>query len=242
MAGFISLRAPSGQAFEAFLAQPERPNGRGLVLLPEVYNVNRWIRSVALRHAAQGYTVLVPDLFWRQQPGGHYEYDQPEPARAQGAQVDVDAVVGDVGTAAGALRLRLGGQAPVAALGYCLGGRLALLAAAREVVDAAVSYYGVQLERHLDELALLRRPALLHFGDRDPWVPAEVLTQVRARLLGLNGIESHVFTGAGHGFDRDGQPTFDALASQRARELSRGWLQRHLQPSTQPGTAQPSRS
>src|SRR5450830_16494 len=208
MAGFISLRAPSGQAFEAFLAQPERPNGRGLVLLPEVYNVNRWIRSVALRHAAQGYTVLVPDLFWRQQPGGHYEYDQPEPARAQGAQVDVDAVVGDVGTAAGALRLRLGGQAPVAALGYCLGGRL----------------------------------ALLDFGDRDPWVPAEVLTQVRARLLGLNGIESHVFTGAGHGFDRDGQPTFDALASQRARELSRGWLQRHLQPSTQPGAAQPSRS
>jgi len=71
-------------------------------------------------------------------------------------------VVGDVGVAAHALRQRLGGLAAVAALGYCLGGRLALLAAAREVVDAAVSYYGVQLEEHLDELARLRRPALLH--------------------------------------------------------------------------------
>ena len=228
MGRLIALSATDGRSFEAFLETPERPNGRGVVLLPEVYNVNRWVRGVAARYAAQGYTALVPDLFWRQQPGCHYEYDSPEPARAQGEAVDVDAVVTDVGIAAKALREMLSPEAGVAAVGYCLGGRLALLAGVREPIDAVVSYYGVKLDLHLDELATLRRPALLHFGDSDPWVPGEVVDAVRARLGALPNVETHVHAEAGHGFDRNGNPMYRAQAAERAWTRTLAFLEASL--------------
>lgn len=216
MGKFISLKARDGRSFDAFLETPERANGRGVVLLPEVYNVNQWVRGVAGRYAAQGYTVLIPDLFWRQAPGCHYEYDQPDAARAQGEHVDVDAVVGDIGVAAAALRAALAPEARVGVVGYCLGGRLALLAGVREPVDAVVSYYGVKLDLHLDELATLETPALLHFGDSDPWVPNDVVDAVRARLAGRKNVATHVYADAGHGFDRNGQPLYRAHAAEPA--------------------------
>ncbi|MFO1200663.1 MAG: dienelactone hydrolase family protein [Burkholderiaceae bacterium] len=216
MGHIVSLAAADARSFDAFLESPERPNGLGIVLLPEVYNVNQWVRRVAARYAREGFTVLVPDLFWRQQPGCHYEYDHPDAARAQGEHVDVDAVVRDVGTAAARLRETLGAHARVGAVGYCLGGRLALLAGTREPVDAVVSYYGVKLDQHLDELARLSRPALLHFGDADPWVPNDVVHAVQARMAGLPNAAIHVYEGAGHAFDRDGQPTYRAQAADLA--------------------------
>jgi carboxymethylenebutenolidase len=79
-----------------------------------------------------------------------------------------------------------------------------------------VSYYGVQLERHLDELAALRTPALLHFGDQDPWVPNEVVSAVSARLAGVPDVRCHVYPGAGHGFDRNGLPNHHPEAAQTA--------------------------
>lgn len=216
MGTFISLAAADGRSFEAFLETPATPNRRGVVVLPEVYNVNQWVRGVARRYADHGYTALVPDLFWRQAPGCHYDYDQPGPARAQGEAVDVDAVVGDVTVAARWLRGTLGDGARVGVVGYCLGGRLAMLAGVRAPVDAVVSYYGVQLDRHLDELAALRTPALLHFGDQDPWVPNAVVSAVSARLAGLPDVRCHVYPGAGHGFDRTGLPNHHPEAAESA--------------------------
>ena len=228
MGSFVTLQSTDGRAFEAFLETPARSNGRGVVLLPEVYNVNQWIRGVAARYANEGYTVLAPDLFWRQQPGCHYEYDRPEPARAQGEAVDVDAVVRDVGAAAAALRARLSPSAGIGVVGYCLGGRLALLAGVRETVDALVSYYGVKLELHLDELATLKKPTLLHFGDDDPWVPNTAVSAVRARLGPLPNVETHVHPQAGHGFDRNGNPMYRAQAAERAWARTRAFLEASL--------------
>ena len=228
MAQTIHLQAREGRSFEAVLELPESPNGRGLVVLPEVYNVNAWVRGVARRYAGRGYTVLVPDLFWRQQPGCHYEYDQPDAARAQGAAVDIDAVVSDVGVLAASLRDRLGAGAGIGVVGYCLGGLLAVLAGARERVDAVVSYYGVRLEEHLDELAGTPTPTLLFFGETDPWVPAEVVAQVQARIHGRPQLTSRVFTGAGHGFDRDGQPSYRQHAAEPALRDSLALFDAHL--------------
>ncbi len=209
----VSIEALDGRTFSACRADPAAPNGRGLIVLPEVYNVNQWVRGVARRHAARGYTVLVPDLFWRQRPGAHYEYDQPDPARAQGEAIDVDAVVGDIGQLARTLRRTLGDRAVVGVIGYCLGGRLAMLAGVREPVDAVVSYYGVKFDQHLDELARLDKPALFHFGGRDPWVPAETVDAVKKTLAGRANVAIHDYPQAGHGFDRNGHPPFDEAAS-----------------------------
>lgn len=214
---FILLTARDSRTFEAHVAEPAAANGVGLVILPEVYNVNAWVRGVAASYAAEGFTVLVPDLFWRQEPGVHLDYDQPDRARAQGEEIDVDGVVGDVGVAAGELRRRLGEGAPVAVIGFCLGGRLAVLAGIRERVDAVIGYYAVKLDGHLDEIGRLTTPTLLHFGETDPWVPNETVRSVGGVLADGPSLAIHVYPGTGHGFARDGYPPFNAEATQLAR-------------------------
>jgi carboxymethylenebutenolidase len=231
MSEWIPLTARDGRSFEAFLAAPEahsKGNGRGLIVLPEVYNVNRFARDVAQRYAALGYTVLVPDLFWRQSPGKHYDYDQPDAAREQGAAVDTDAVVSDVGVAAQALRERLGATATVGVIGYCLGGRLAALAGARESVDAVVSYYGVGLDGHLDELARANKPSLYLFGETDPWVPPAVIDAVQQRASGNINLEVEAYEDAGHGFDRQGFAPYHPAAAEAARARVLAFFDLHL--------------
>ncbi|MFG1372271.1 dienelactone hydrolase family protein [Xanthobacter oligotrophicus] len=214
--GFIELQSKDGYSFEAFLALPDQPNGAGLVILPEVYNVNAWVQGIATRYAKAGYTVLVPDLFWRQQPGVHLDYDQVERARAQGEAVDVDGVVGDVGQAARALRERLGEGAKVGVIGFCLGGRLALLAGIREPVDSVSAFYAVKLERHLDELPKLAVPTAIHFGATDPWVPTETVAAVQRIYAQVPHVGFHRYADTGHGFARNGYPPHVEDAAERA--------------------------
>jgi len=118
-------------------------------VLPEVYNVNFWLRGVAKDYAKEGYTGLAPDIFWRQQPDVHLGYGQPERARLQGNALDIDQVVADVGLAAARFREVSLTNIPVGVIGFCLGGRLAALAGVREDVQAIVSYYGCALRNML---------------------------------------------------------------------------------------------
>jgi carboxymethylenebutenolidase len=223
-AAFVQLSAGSGEQFEAYLATPARPNGAGLVILPEVYNVNQWVRGVADSYAANGFTVLVPDLFWRQEPHVYLDYDQPDRARAQGEGVDIDGVVSDAGQAAAFLRERLGPSAKVAVVGFCLGGRLAVLAGIREPIDAVIGYYAVKLDQHLDELSQLTKPTLLHFGETDPWVPNTTRQSVGAILATKPAVELHLYPGTGHGFARTGYPPYHAGATALARERTNALL------------------
>jgi carboxymethylenebutenolidase len=223
-ATFVQLSARTGETFEAYLATPAHANGAGLVILPEVYNVNHWVRAVADSYAADGYTVLVPDLFWRQQPGVYLDYDEPDRARAQGEEVDVDGVVSDVGQAAADLRRRLGDQAKIGVIGFCLGGRLAVLAGIRERIDAVIGYYAVKLDQHLDELPKLDKPTLLHFGETDPWVPKQTQESVGVILADRANVDLHIYAGTGHGFARNGYPPYNADATALARQRSSALL------------------
>lgn len=228
--GFIALQSRDGRSFEAFLALPDQPNGAGLVILPEVYNVNAWVRGIAARYAAAGYTVLVPDLFWRQRPGVHLDYDEAERARAQGEDVDVDGVVGDVGQAAQALRARLGPQAKVGVIGFCLGGRLALLAGIREPVDAVSAFYAVKLDRHLDELPQLAVPAVIHFGAADPWIPPETVAAVGRLYADASHVGLHHYPQTGHGFARNGYPPHVEAAAEQAHARTHALFEATLLP------------
>lgn len=223
-AAFVQIPARTGETFEAYEVTPDRPNGVGLVILPEVYNVNHWARGVADSYAADGYTVVVPDLFWRQQPGVYLDYDQPDRARAQGEEVDVDGVVSDVGQSAAWLRSRLGVDARIGVIGFCLGGRLAALAGVREKIDAVIGYYAVKLDQHLDELAQLAKPTLLHFGETDPWVPQQTKDSVGDVLAGRTNVAIHIYPDTGHGFARTGYPPYNADATAEARQRTNALL------------------
>ena len=232
MAGEIrQLEMGGGGRAEAYLARPEGDGPwPGLVVLPEIYNANAWVRAVADGWAAEGFLALAPDIYWRQEPGRYLEYT-PEgqvAARALGYAMDLDAFSADMAAYVGALRAMEGCSGRVGTLGFCLGGKLVYLACARGLVEAGVAYYAVQLDRHLDEAAGLARPLLLHFAELDAHVPPGTVAQVRAALAAKPEAEIHLYEGADHGFNRFGYPPHHEASAALALERSRAFLRLHL--------------
>ena len=225
----IRVRAADG-AFFAWLRAPEAGKGAGLLLLPEIYNVNAHMRRMADFYAEQGYFVLAPDVFWRLEPERFLDYtpDGLAAARELNRRLDVDALVADLGACLARLAAEPGCAGKLGAVGYCLGGKLAWLCAARHAISAAVSYYGVRIENYLDEAESLSCPVLMHFGADDPRTPPAVVAAIRARLAPRGGAEIYVYDGAGHGFDRAGQASHCEPAAALARERTLAWLAARL--------------
>lgn len=150
---FIDVPTADGRSFKAYLAAPASGKGPGIVLIQEIFGVNRHIRAVADGYAADGFAVLAPDVFWRIQPGFETGYDEAGVAQGRSimGKVDVAKAVADLGATTNALRARGECSGKVAALGYCMGGRLAFLAATNTGVNAAVCYYGGGIQTVLDQ-------------------------------------------------------------------------------------------
>ena len=225
-----SIQAPDG-SFGAYLAIPEAGHGPGIVLLQEIFGVNANMRAAADLYAEEGYVVLVPDLFWRIAPGIELGWSDADMQTAFGLyqKFDVAKALPDIAATVQALKAHPACTGQVGALGFCLGGLLASLAAAQCGVDCAVGYYGVGLEKHLDALAAITVPLTLHFGTEDSHVPPEALTAIRAGLSGPN-IEIFTYPGAGHGFAAQGRASFDKAATLMAHSRSIALFRRVMGP------------
>src|SRR5258706_1732091 len=143
-ASWIDVTAADGGTFQAYLSLPPVVGGPGIVLIQEIFGVNEHSRAVADQYAADGYTVLAPDLFWRFEPRISLGYSGAalEKGRELRQRMDLAASVQDLATTAAALRRRAECGGKLAAVGYCVGGLLAYLSAAAANVDVAVCYYG----------------------------------------------------------------------------------------------------
>lgn len=236
----IRVTAADGGTFAAYLALPARAPAPGLIVLPEVFNTNAHIRSVADGYAAEGFVALAPDVYWRQEAGSYLSYTDEGRAKAQSlrARLDTDQFTRDLGDAIGALRARPECTGKVGVMGFCLGGMFAWLAGTRLPIDAAVSYYGVQIDQHLGEADRLGCPLLMHFAENDPHVPAETVAAIKARLGGLSSVSIHIYPGTEHGFNRQGYPPYNEAAATQARQRTIAHFRRLLSS----GHAQPGRN
>ncbi|WP_127088843.1 dienelactone hydrolase family protein [Aquabacter cavernae] len=225
MGEFIQIAHPDGERQEAYLALPPSGQGPAILLLGEIYNVNAWVRAVADRYAAEGFVVLAPDLFWRDEATVYMDYtpENQQRGRAFYARMDADQVAGDLDAAIRHLRADPRVTGKITAIGFCLGGQLAVLAGARSNPDAIIVYYGTDLHKFMDEIAALRQPALFHFGAEDKLIPLEIAHEISRRTAAHGTVETHVYEGAGHGFARFGhpphEPKADALATARNLDL-----------------------
>jgi carboxymethylenebutenolidase len=228
----ITVTAADGGKFGAYLAIPESGSGPGLVLLQEILGVNRHIRDLAEFYAGEGYITVAPDLFWRMEPGVDLGYSDDDFKRAFDlyARFDVDQAVKDIADSLAALRAMPECNGKAGALGFCLGGMLAYLTAARCKVEAAVSYYGVGIEKRLDEARAMRCPMVMHFGETDQYVPAAGREAIAAAFAGRDEIEIYTYAGAGHGFNNAVRPNYDRFASSLAHSRTIGFLRRAIGP------------
>ena len=199
---WIETAATSGGKYGAYLSLPPAGKGPGLVLFQEIFGVNRHIRAVADQYALDGFVVLAPDLFWRDAPRVELGYEGAERERALSLMkaADPKLLAEDVKTTVAALRARPEVAGKVAALGYCMGGRLAYLAAATAGVGAAVSFYGGGIQDHLERVASIRCPMQFHYAEKDHAIPLEAVEKVKAAFAGKDA-EFWIYPGAGHGFN-----------------------------------------
>ena len=213
MAHYIDIPAKDGSgSFKGYLALPASGAGPGLVVGQEIFGVNQNMRDVADMYAEEGYVALVPDLFWRMQPGIELGYTEDDFKRAFGffSELDVDRAVDDIGAAVGALRGLPQVCGPdVGYVGFCLGGKLAYLAATRLEVACAVGYYGMGIENMLDEAKNITGKLVLHFAENDAYCDASARAQVIAALKSVAKSETYVYPGADHAFARIGGAHYD---------------------------------
>jgi len=202
MAETIEIASPDGATFGGYLVVPARTPIPGLVLLQEIFGVNESMRRAAVTFCGAGYVTLAPDLFWRIEPSIDLGYDEADwtQARAHLAAFDVDKGIGDIGAAVETLKGHPACNGTVAVLGFCLGGKLAYLSAARLEVAAAVAFYGVRIHEMLDEADRITCPVQFHFGEQDKAVPMETVAPIRDAFAGRRDVEFHVYPEAGHGF------------------------------------------
>ncbi|MDE2082135.1 MAG: dienelactone hydrolase family protein [Burkholderiales bacterium] len=216
--------------YAGWLALPPAGRGPGLVLWQEIFGVNAHIRAVAEQYALDGFVVLAPDCFWRQAPRVDLGYEGDERQRALAlmqAYAPAHALA-DIAAAVAALRARpeVGG-ARVGSFGYCMGGRLAYLAAATAGVDAAVAFYGGGIQGELGRAAGIACPVQFHYAGHDDHIPPAAVDSVRAALAG-KGAEVHVYPAAHHGFNCWARASYHAPSAALAHGRALGFLAQHL--------------
>ncbi len=228
----VTIASHDGQSFSAYLAVPAAGHGPGLVLCQEIFGINDFMRRTAHSLAEEGYVVLAPDLFWRQQPGIQLTDGPADMPRAfelyQG--FDVDLGIKDIAATLAALRALPEQQGGAGVLGYCLGGKLAYLAACRTDADVAIGYYGVGIEDSLEEAANLRGRLVLHIAEQDGFCPPPARQRILEALGGKANVELYVYPGMDHAFARTGGAHYDKPSALMAHQRSMAALQRVIGP------------
>jgi len=229
---YIDIPAADGGSFKAYMTVPESGSGPGLVLLQEIFGINPYMKSMADHFAEEGYVVLVPDLFWRMEPGIVLGYTEEDFGKAFGfyQQFDVDTGVNDIAATIAALRARTEQVGKVGTLGYCLGGKLAYLSATRTDVDCAVGYYPVGVEADLGEAANITCPMVMHFAEEDNFVPAEAREQIFEAFKDQPAIELYTYPGVDHAFGTPGRDSYHKPSTIMAFSRTISLLRRTMGP------------
>ena len=214
----VTIKSFDGGEFDAYLALPASGQGAGIVVLQEIFGVNKYIRSVADWYAAHGFVALCPDLFWRQQRGVELTDKGAdwEKAFALYQGIDEAKAVADSAAAMEFLRAHPACTGRVGAVGFCMGGNLAYLLSARFRPDCAVGYYGVSVEKSLAEAKNLGSPLLLHIAGKDRFCPPEARTQIHQTLDPNPLATIHDYPEQDHAFGRTEGEHYDAAAAELA--------------------------
>ncbi len=217
----IELTAADGHTLGAYVAGP-KDAARALVVVQEIFGVNRHMRRICDDFAAAGYAVVCPALFDRTERGVELGYDAADVARGRDLRGTIDAgkTVLDILAAAAVLPR----AAKRGIVGYCWGGTVVWHGATLTSAFAAgVGWYGGGIAAAKEEAP--RCPVQLHFGETDASIPMADVEAVRAARP---EVEVFVYPGAGHGFGCEERGSYVAADAAKAQERTLAFLSRHL--------------
>ena len=226
-----TLKSFDGGEFDAYMTLPASGYGPGIVVLQEIFGVNEYMRTVCDWYASHGFVAICPDLFWRQEPGvqltdGSEAEWQKAFALYQG--LDEAKAVEDSAAAVEFLRKHPAGTGRVGAVGFCLGGNLAWLLSVRFKPDCVVGYYGVGIEKTLNEASNPRSPLMLHIAGKDQYCPPDAQKEIHAVLDSNPLVTIHDYPDQYHAFGRPGGEHYDADAAELANLRTLEFFVRNL--------------
>jgi len=222
MSESIKLRAADGNELHAYRSGPPGEPVAGLVVVQEIFGVNAHIRSVADGYAKEGFLAVAPALFDRIEPGIELGYEGADLEKAMSLipRIDPELAIADIQAALEYAADRT--AKPVGVVGFCFGGTLAWLAATRLHPAAAVGYYGGRIGNYAAEVPAC--PVMLHFGRHDAHIPAAEVEKVHSAHP-----QVEIFWyDAGHAFNCDPRPSYNAAAAAQARARTLAFLKKHL--------------
>jgi len=223
MGEHVVLTAADGHKLDAYVSRPESKPKAGLVVLQEIFGVNAHIRSVADGFANDGFLVVAPALFDRIQPGIELGYESADVRKAMSLapRTDIEKSLLDVGAAMGYAAEN--SQKKVGVVGYCFGGTMAWLATTRLRPAAAIGYYGGRIGNYVSETPAA--PIMLHFGREDAHIPGSEIDKIHTAHP---DVQIFVYENAGHAFNREASPGYNANAAREARRRTIDFLNKHL--------------
>jgi carboxymethylenebutenolidase len=194
----IEFPTSAGSA-PGYLAVPESEHGPATIVLQEWWGVDEHVRSICDRFAAEGFYALAPDLYRGETT------TQPSEAQQKMMAMSMSEAEKDMCGAADFLASQPGFEGSgVGAVGFCLGGGLAVWAAATcPNIAAAVTYYYV-MPHGKPDFSGIDGPVLGHFGTADDFVPVEAAKELESELRDAGAdVTFHFYDGAGHAFFND---------------------------------------
>lgn len=213
----------------AYVARPDADSSRAIIVIPEIFGVNAGIRQKCDDWAAEGYLAIAPDIFWRFAPGVELNPDvEADLKEAFGYFGQYDAELGVKDIEAAIHWLHDQGASKVGCVGFCLGGRLAYLAATRTDVNASVGYYGVMIDQMLGESHAIAHPLMLHIPTADHFVDAEAQAKIHEALDPLPKVTLHDYAGLDHGFAATSGDRRDDAGAQLADGRTKAFFAEHL--------------
>ena len=219
-----------GETFTAYVARPATEPQAAIVVIQEIFGVNGGIRQKCDKLAAEGYLAIAPDLFWRMKSGIELDPDieaQFNEALDWMGKFDQDAGIKDIQATINHVRTAEG-VTKVGCVGYCLGGRLAYMTAARTDVDASVGYYGVGIDGLLGEKEAIANPLMLHIPTQDSFVSAETQAAMHKGLDDHPRVTLHDYEGLDHGFATEIGKRRDEDAANIADGRTSAFFTQHL--------------
>lgn len=217
-------------SFTAYVARPSSSPRAAIIVIQEIFGVNAGIRRKCDRLAEEGYLAVAPDLFWRLEPGVELDPDiEPEFQRALDlmGKFNQDQGIRDIEATIHHIR-RSEGVRKVGCVGYCLGGRLAYMTAARTDIDASAGYYGVGIDGLLCEKHAIAHPLMLHIPTEDGFVDKATQEAMHAGLDDHPKVTLFDYEGLDHGFATEFGKRRAEAAAQLADERTSAFFAQNL--------------
>lgn len=221
MGEWLELTAADGFRLRAYRADPAGHPRGGLIVVQEIFGVNSHIRAVCDGFAADGYVTIAPALFDRYRRNVDIGYTAEDVAlgREIKARTQVDAAMLDVAAA----RAAAASAGRVGIVGYCWGGFICWMSAARVPGFAcAIAYYGGGMTEAIAERPLC--PVMAHFGERDAGIPVAAVKHFAAAHP---EVQVSIYP-ADHAFNCDQRRSYDPASAQLARQRTLAFLRQHV--------------